>query len=248
MSRKGKSKAKRRRQQQRQQAATQQQQKQHVAPSQPAENAPADVNKCYEWTLTKERAAQLLAEDHSTDVDIAATLGVTVMTLWRWKQVHEFAERVESIRKELADHAKRFLIARKSFRLGNYQSRLLAMQQIIEERGNDPELQKARGGSSGMLVRKLKTVGSGPAAEIVEEFVFDAALAKAMLELEKQAAQEAGQWVDKVAPTSPDGGEQYRGSGLSDAEFDALSLSERIRVLQEEMAAHKRPDDAKPVP
>ena len=49
-----------------------------------------------------------------------------------------------------------------------------------------------------MLIRKIRSIGSGENAREVEEYEFDAALMKAMLELEKQAAIETGQWEEKT--------------------------------------------------
>lgn len=71
------------------------------------------------------------------------------------------------------------------------------MKQVIDERAIDPEMMKAAGGSTGLLVRKLKQIGSGENAELVEEFEVDTGLLKEMREHEKQAAQELGQWVER---------------------------------------------------
>jgi hypothetical protein len=48
----------------------------------------------FRWTAQRERAALLLAEDDRSDTDIAADLGVSFVTLWRWRQHPDFAGKV----------------------------------------------------------------------------------------------------------------------------------------------------------
>jgi hypothetical protein len=49
---------------------------------------------------------------------------------------------------------------------------------VVRARAKDPAHQAAPGGSTGALVRTVKQVGGGEAAQKVEEFHFDAALFK----------------------------------------------------------------------
>ena len=62
---------------------------------------------------------------------------------------------------------------------------------------------------SGYLVRTIKIIGSGRNQEVVEEYAFDAALARERRATAEQAAKELGQWVDKGDITS--GGEPIKG-------------------------------------
>src|SRR4051794_18981617 len=55
------------------------------------------------------------------------------------------------------------------------------------------------GGTSGLLVRRLKTIGSGSKTIEVEEYVFDRAVVSETREYLKQAAIETGDWEDKQA-------------------------------------------------
>lgn len=57
--------------------------------------------------------------------------------------------------------------------------------------------------TTGLLVAKESMTGSGPR---IVEYSLDAPLLKAMLEHEKQAAQETGQWVEKGELTGAGGG------------------------------------------
>ena len=84
------------------------------------------------------------------------------------------------------------------------------MKAVIEARAEATEMQDAAGGDTGLLAHTMKSIGAGPNAEKVDEYTFDAALLRELREHEKQAAQELGQWVDKLAPVTPDGAESYQ--------------------------------------
>jgi hypothetical protein len=56
----------------------------------------------------------------------------------------------------------------------------------------------APGADTGLLMRTWKQIGSGDSAVIVEEYQVDTGLLKALLDHEKQAAQELGQWSEKA--------------------------------------------------
>ena len=48
-----------------------------------------------------------------------------------------------------------------------------------------------------LLVRTYKQLGQGEAARVVEEHAVDTGLSKSLLDLERQAAQELGQWTKR---------------------------------------------------
>jgi hypothetical protein len=70
------------------------------------------------------------------------------------------------------------------------------MRRVIEQRGRAMSGVEP-GADTGLLVRTLKTVGSGFDAKVVAEYEVDTGLLKELREHEKQAAQELGQWSDK---------------------------------------------------
>jgi hypothetical protein len=78
-----------------------------------------------------------------------------------------------------------------------YDDRWRALQQVIAERAAHPDMRDVPGGRTGLLVRSLKTIGSGDAAREVAEYRLDAAILKELRELERQAAEEAGQWTTR---------------------------------------------------
>lgn len=51
----------------------------------------------FKWTPLKHRAAFLLATELKKYYEIADMLGVTVQTLWNWRQDKEFSREVKKI-------------------------------------------------------------------------------------------------------------------------------------------------------
>lgn len=82
-------------------------------------------------------------------------------------------------------------------RIDGYNERRNALLRIVAERAIHPDYAKVPGGRTGWLVRTIKQIGGGENAQIVEEYAFDAALHRELRELEKQAAQDLGQWQDR---------------------------------------------------
>jgi hypothetical protein len=77
------------------------------------------------------------------------------------------------------------------------QNRWDRMKELIEARATAPEMQAVTGGTTGLLVHNVKSIGSGEYAERVDLYEVDAGLLREMRELEKQAAIEMGQWTEK---------------------------------------------------
>ncbi len=156
----------------------------------------------FSWSPNRERAAQLLAEDDLSDEEIAKIVRVNRKQLWKWKCKPEFQAKIEELQKRMGNIIHRRGIARKTRRLAVMDRRYEGMQQIMRERAAAQEMQDVPGGKSGQLVHTIKSVGGGENAQVVDEYEFDAALAKEMRELEKQAAVEVGQWEEKRDITS----------------------------------------------
>jgi hypothetical protein len=150
----------------------------------------------FEWTAAREEAARLVAEGVKTFDEIAAAIGVTVKTVWRWRNKATFAARVAEITNTLAARALRYDIAKVDERVRHLDRYWKKMVRVVEQRAHDPELAKAPGGDTGLLVRTLKSVCTGKKAKVVEEFTTDIALVREMREHLKHAAQELGQWQE----------------------------------------------------
>jgi hypothetical protein len=166
--------------------------------------SPPASDSFFEWDARRERAALLLAEGELTDVEVAAEVEVTDRTLRNWKAVPAFAARVKQLVAELGAVAQRKAIGRRARRLAALDDRWQRMKAVIAARADEMK-DLPGGGSSGLLVKTVKSIGSGDNAREVEEYAVDAALLREMRELEKQAAQETGQWAEKVEHSGPEG-------------------------------------------
>ncbi len=186
----------------------------------------------FTWTGTKQRAAALLAEDGLTDARIAARLKVTDRTLRLWKAHPEFAARVKQIVADLGERSLRFAVARRHRRVRAMNDRWRKMKQVLRERAAAPEMENVPGGKTGLLVRKVKSIGGGDSAREVEEYEVDTGLLKEIRDLEKQVAQEVGQWEAGKGDDRPNVNLNVGGSVhvVALKQFANLTLDERLRL------------------
>lgn len=96
-------------------------------------------------------------------------------------------------------------IANRTYRVAVLQDVLGRMVRLMDARASD--LAGVPGGNTGLLVRELKSFGSGKDRQIREEYRFDAALVQQMRETTKEAAIEMGQRSEKqeftLTPAAP---------------------------------------------
>lgn len=154
----------------------------------------------FEWTETKEKAAELLAEGELAQKQIATECGVTPQTIWNWRQVPEFQTRVEQRLEEIRAEVRRHGVAIVERRVARVNDTWQRLQRVVSARAVD--MVGVPGGETGLLVRKRKMLGSGPTAYEVEEYEVDTGLLSELREHEKQASQELGQWIQKGDLTS----------------------------------------------
>ena len=164
------------------------------------------MSRRFAWTEQTRNAASLLAQASMTRVQVAARLGVDERTVRRWLERDEFRARVDEIGAEIAAEVKRIGVATVIGRVRAMNDRWERMRLVIDERGAEPGMANVPGGSSGLLVRKLKRVSvendedEGKKTRTIEvcEYEVDTGLLRELREIEKQAAQELGQWQIKV--------------------------------------------------
>jgi hypothetical protein len=106
-------------------------------------------------------------------------------------------QRIREIRAEIGAKLEKRAIRDLNERLNEYQARWDKMRTVIEERSGAPEMQEVAGGKTGLLVRTLKSIGSGEKASTVEEFAVDTGLLRELRELELQVSKELGQFIEK---------------------------------------------------
>jgi hypothetical protein len=155
------------------------------------------VMTVFKWSDERRTAALLLAEGNLTDAQIATQAGVCRQTIWNWKQIPEFTETIEGYLEEFRQEVRRRGLASRDRRIRALNERWSRLQRIIEERADDPKMAGVPGGTTGLLLHNVKAVGAGEKAKVVDLYEVDTGLLKELRELEKQAAQELGQWVER---------------------------------------------------
>jgi len=168
------------------------------------------TEKPFHWTARARQAAALLAEDFLTDNQIAKKVKTCRRTVATWKLHPEFAAEVAALAQKMGDRCARLAIARKHRRVAALDDRVRRLKRVIAGRAGNAAHRAAPGGDTGLLARKLKMIGSGENATVVEEFEVDGTLLRELREHEKQAAQELGQWVER------------KDLNVSEADIDAL--------------------------
>jgi hypothetical protein len=154
-------------------------------------------NEGFEWTTGSEKAAWLLAEGRLSDDKIAEAAKVSRSRLARWKLHPEFVARVASLVDEYRQLIRRLGLSILERRVASLNDRWNRLRRIMDERSVDPSMKGVPGGTTGLLVRQLKGLGSGDTFQVVEEYAIDTTLLRELREHERQAAQELGQWVER---------------------------------------------------
>lgn len=179
------------------------------------ESAPnVDKTVPFRWTMQRERAAVLLAENDLSDAQIAESVGTGRSTLSTWKRRPEFMARVGEHVAALTASVLRYRIAKRRHRvrtLDELHDKALDVIRLRAERygamlGDDPEvvaIQAARSisgpvapgeAATGLLVEKEAVNNAG---HRTVEWSVDAALVREIRAIQEQAAKELGQWVER---------------------------------------------------
>jgi len=152
----------------------------------------------FQWNDDRRLAAQLLAEGNLTDAEIGERCGVSRQAIWQWKQAEAFQAEVDLQIESFNSEVRRRGIASRFKRVKALNDRWNRLQQVIEARADDPEMADVPGGTTGLLVKTVKTRQVGEVEiEKTIETELDAVLLRELREHEKQAAQELGQWTEK---------------------------------------------------
>lgn len=143
--------------------------------------------------------AILVAEDDLSDVDICNQVGIGRTTLHRWKLNPAFVDAVDEHTAELERQMVRLSVTKRRKRLAVLNDLHEKALTVIDARALEyGDIKEAAGGHTGLVVRDIKAVGSGPSAQIVEVWGVDVSLMREIRAIEEQAAKELGQWVDKA--------------------------------------------------
>jgi hypothetical protein len=144
----------------------------------------------------------LIAEGSLTIDQVAEQVGVTRWTLWAWRQRPEFSRLVAERREYHQTEALSYGIALRHVRIGTYNRIWNRLHRIIEERaaGAPADVPGAR---TGLLTRRLRSIGEGARAQLVEDWQIDVGLLRELRALGELAAKELGQWGERSEVTGP---------------------------------------------
>lgn len=187
----------------------------------------------FQWTPIREQAAELLIVDELSDMEICAKLDIGARTLYDWKLIPEFSERIAEGKRQIRERIRNTGLAIVENRIRAKTRRHAKLERVIDERAaaavkaQDAGLEVFPGETTGLVVRKRRSVGSGENAEIFEEVFVDDTVLKELRAHEVEIAQELGQWkadepssvvvqADKAAVTLA--------AQLTPAELEALRL------------------------
>lgn len=158
----------------------------------------------WRWDKKREKAAKLAAEDALTNDQIAASVGISPAGFDKWRATPEFQARVAEIVAAYADAIKAEGIANVKNRVADQGDRWRRLRQVIEERAVSAEMANVPGGTTGLLVHTYKMAG-GKEPIVMDEYAVDTGLLAEMRAVEKQAAQELGQWTERQEVTGKGG-------------------------------------------
>lgn len=157
----------------------------------------SDNFRPFAWNTQRITAAELIADGELTDLQIAEQVGISDRQMRTWKHHPDFQAKVAEYTQLLEAGVLKLAIAQRRKRVSSQNDRWRKMLAVIEERAHDPAMQAVPGGKTGLLVHRERAIGTGRNQTIIDEYEVDTGLLKALLEHEKHAAQELGQWADK---------------------------------------------------
>lgn len=179
----------------------------------------AENGRVFKRTAVRDRAARLLSEDRLSDEAIATELNIGPRTLYHWKRNPDFQAWIEEHRAAQLQAIKDEGIRNKQNRMRAYAELAAKLQRVISERADDPLMDGVAGGATGLLVAEPLLIkvyeANHPADEdderqsldgpitpmrqsrIVYKYAVDTATLKELRATLQQAAQEAGEWLDK---------------------------------------------------
>jgi AcrR family transcriptional regulator len=147
-------------------------------------------------TPVEERAAFLCAEDRLTDAEIASEVGISLATLYRWKNRPSFRARFDAYVEELTALVMVRGLADRRRRIAAVVQRFRDIDTVFQERArwfkeHEPAVP---GGKTGLLVRRVKLDAAGGEHP---EYEIDVAAVKEQRALLEHIAREKGEWVEK---------------------------------------------------
>lgn len=186
-------------------------------------------------TPEQEEAALQTSEGRSAQ-KIADQLKVTRKTIERWRQLPPFVARVREHQEELFRSIRAKGVAVIELRVRARQRRLNALYSICKKRAANPKRGNAEWDDTGLVVRRDKMLGSGETAMLTTEFELDAAMLKAMYDLEEGIATDMGQRRHRIDVNVPDKPPMLPAAIEIAKQLTPDELNEKLRKLDDVIA------------
>lgn len=169
------------------------------------------MGKPFEITAKHLKAARLFA-DGLSQAEVAEKLGLKLGLVRSWFDKPAFKTEIDGFVEADREAIRKEGIANKQNRIEEYDRRWREMKALMKARAEWEVLrdENVPGRETGLLCRDFKG--------IMPVYKVDAALLREMRELEKQAAIEAGQWVEKTESL-----EKVDVTKLSDEDLKAIA-------------------------
>lgn len=193
------------------------------------------------WTAERERAAELVADGHLTNDEIAAECDVEARTIQYWKRAPEFRERVHEHLAVWRAKLSQEGLALKSNRIAMLMGRAASIRGIVRARGKLPSHANAPGttiAQKGLQVRTLKSIGGGDHQQVIEEFAIDTVTLADERDCLQAIATELGEWKQEIRVTTD--------SPISDEAKDLAELFTHDELVRARQRALERKPDAPP--
>lgn len=175
----------------------------------------------WNWDEKTELAAALIVAGNLSLDAIAERCGVTRRTLAKWRKEPRFKARVERELSRFRAEVRRLGIGTVERRVSVLNDIHTRLRQVIEARADDPRFAGVPGGSTGLMTLvAVKQVGMGPDAQLISVFGLDVGLIREVREIQRQAAQELGQWQEKSDGGSADIAAAVALTGRAGRDFD----------------------------
>jgi hypothetical protein len=171
-------------------------------------------------TYPEQRAAALVAEG-ARPSDVARMTGIHRAKLESLRKDGDWMDMLEALSSDFRAGQMSSGIARREVRVMHLQNRHDLVSQIVAQRAQQadpdsayyvPGAENVPGASTGLLARTLRSMGSGPYQQVVEDWGLDSNLLAQLSAIEEKAAVELGHRVAKSEVTVT--GKAYIGVNL----------------------------------
>lgn len=149
-----------------------------------------------DYEMLRPQIVKMICEEGMTTTQVAESVGYPPSVVRMWLRRDDYQAKIREYHELFEEQMMQLSVAQKSRRIADLQTLLNKQKQVIDERATAYSHIPV-GGGSGLLVKQTKSVGTGPTAYEVSEYVYDSAIVKDILSIHKQAAIELGQWSEK---------------------------------------------------